>query len=92
MNVMMKIKSDLYAEPDNKGRQKIIKKGIITRANIPLEQVGTIMEIFNTKGKLIKNECKIYLPEIGFMTVNHSFDYVKDLKDSISNTGKKIGF
>ena len=79
--INLKIISNLYSDPDEKGNDRLIKKGIRTTINVDVDNIEYPTQIFNEKGKVLKNQCKIHLKDIGPITVNHSFEYLKKLKD-----------
>lgn len=53
--------SSLYSEPDSKGNQKLIKDGILSTIIFDTEEIKTIEEVTDTKGKIRKDSCIVYL-------------------------------
>ncbi len=73
--------SSLYSDPDEKGFSKCIKRNIKTKINIDVDYLEYPSQIYNDKGKVLKNKCKVQIRDVGSMTVNHSYEYIKKLKD-----------
>ena len=80
--INLKVISNLYSDPDESGNDRLIKKGIKTLINVDIDNLEYPTQIFNARGRVLKNQCKINLRDVGPLTVNHSFEYIKKLKDS----------
>lgn len=89
MEVTLKIKDNLYTDPDESGRSKLIKKGCVTNLIVDTNDIITIGELINEKGKILKSYSRLHIKEAGPIVVNHSVDYIKKLKTPTLN---KIGF
>ena len=83
MLVELKIPIDLYSE-DKEGKEKLVKRNVITRQYIDTEEIRNPQEVFNTKGNVIKNRCKILLLNVGQVLINHSYESIKSLKEETS--------
>lgn len=92
MRVHLKLISDLYSLPDKNGKQKLIKKDILTRLWINIQDIRYVEEIFDVKGKIIKGVCAIKVDQES-LRVKHSYE---DIVDMVENNHKKrdieIGF
>lgn len=90
--IELKLKTDLYSEPDKKGKQKILKRNIPTRIFVHREDIKSVGEVYNKKGKVLTKECKIHILDIGPLIVSHSYEYIKQLKEEEEQKNTKIGF
>ena len=91
-------KTDLYEftvlndleRTDREGKTYIYKKGVITHSSFYLADIAGIGEIYNQKGRVLKEECSIFHADLGRMVVKHKY---KDLYNIIngSNRREKIG-
>lgn len=77
----LKMISNLYTEEDEKGESKLIKKNIRTKINVDIDNIEYPTQIFNAKGRVLKTQCKVQLKDIGSLTVNHPYEFIKRLKD-----------
>lgn len=84
MKVELKVLTDLINE-----KNKIIKKNIITKYLVDTENIQLPQEIFNSKGTVMKNKCKVVIKDIGSLIVNHSFTYIKGLIETKTIKGFK---
>ena len=83
------VTSDLYSQPDAKGKQKLIKKGIITRLLVNTHDIKYVEEAFDTKGRIIPGVCDVIIDQ-NYKRLNHSFDEICDLVlPPLSKTGFK---
>lgn len=57
--MIFRIKSDVYSQPDEEGNSKLIKKGVVTRMEIPINQIRMVEEIVTSKGQVSKTSCSI---------------------------------
>lgn len=78
MKIEVKIKSSLYTDPDEKGKQKLIKRNIITKRIINVDDKTAVEEVIDNKGKILKNCCRIFTREEPIV-VNHNYEYIKNL-------------
>lgn len=91
--IELRIKEDLYSEPQREGdRRKLIKKGVITKVKPYLEDIRLIGTVVNNKGIEAKNYCKIYVRDIGFIVVNHSYAEIDEIQQSGHQPKKAVGF
>lgn len=95
MEVTLKIKDNVYEEIEEQVEDKIlvkrvlVKKNVITNLNIDTNDILLITDHINSKGNIKKNYCRIHLKEVGQILVNHSRQYVSNLKQHKFNA---IGF
>lgn len=85
---------DLYTEPDSKGKEKLLKKGIRVKQSININDIISWDQIFNSKGTVLKNKCRIYVKDLGPVIVNTSTEEIQKLKDENHKLNKRpsIGF
>lgn len=74
----LKVLSDLYTPPNAKGKQKCIKKNIITRLLINTTDIRYVEEVIDNKGFILKDTCSIKVDQEN-MRVKHNFDDIKKL-------------
>lgn len=91
MEIILKIKDNLYKESEDGKIRKLIKKNVITNLNVDTNDILTISDCLNNKGNVIKNYCRIHLREVGPVIVNHSREQISKLKQSRYNHNQ-IGF
>lgn len=77
-----KVIKDLYDEPDEAGESKLIKKGIITKQLLELDELS-ISEVINNYGRIYKNRCLIQHRDLGQIMVMHKYNDIKELKQPI---------
>lgn len=83
--------SSLYSEPDNKGKQKLIKSSIVTKISMYVDDIQAHEEAVGRKGNILKNNCKIYHRNLGTLIVKASYNEISDLKTN-SNKPQPAGF
>jgi hypothetical protein len=59
---------------------KIIKTNLITRWLVDLDDIRSICESYNSKGKIHKNRCIVYHKDEGYKVVLGSYDKIVKLK------------
>ncbi len=74
MKIEIKISVDLVSQ-----KNKLIKKDIHLRQMIDTEDIYSQQEIFNQRGNLVKNKCKIFVKDLGPLIVSHSYNEIKEL-------------
>lgn len=86
--------SSVHSDPDKKGKQKLIKRNIITKISVYLDDIQGHEQVFDKMGKLLTGYCRLYHINMGPIVVKHSYKYVSTLKDKQHNedTPKQIGF
>lgn len=77
-----KVVKDLYDEPDREGLSKLIKKGIITKQLIDLDEIS-ISEVISNYGRVYKNRCLVQHRDLGHIMVMHKYSDIKQLKQPI---------
>lgn len=53
--------SSLYSDPDKNGNQKLIKDGILSTIIFDTDEIKTIEQVTDKKGKVKKDACIVYL-------------------------------
>lgn len=87
MRIQLKTPIDLYDGPE--GKEKLIKRGIITLYAVDTQDIISHQEIPNTKGNIYKDRCKVFIRDIGPLLVKHSFE---ELEKILQSDKTKIGF
>lgn len=90
MRVRLKVKSNIYGE-DKEGQEYLIKRGVVKTLSLDIHDIGPVTDAFNDKGDILKTFCEVHIQDIGFVKVNHSREYVENLKDHIVITGFRRG-
>ena len=91
--VELRISTNLYSEPDNKGKQKLIRKNIPTKISIYLEDIQAHEEVFDNSGKILPKVCRIHHKTLGALVVKHPYTQITQLKNkTISTKTISIGF
>lgn len=85
--IELKIVSDIISD-DEDGSQKVVKRNIISRCIINLEDITGIAEIITAKGKTYKSITRVQHRDIGPLVIRGNYDKIKEL---IYKTNK-IGF
>lgn len=89
MEVILKIRDNLYQESEDGKTRKLIKRNVLTNLNIDTNDIISISDVLNNKGSILKNYCRIHIKEIGPVIVNHSREYISNIKQHKFN---QIGF
>lgn len=72
--------SNLYSEADAHGKTKLIKKNILTRISVYIDDIQAHEHVFDSKGKVLTSYCRIYHINIGPLVLKHSYKYISDIK------------
>ena len=91
MKTELKVISSLWSKPDADGITHCIKKNIITRREVHVEDILSHEEIYNEKGVILKTQCVVILDKQGMTVVKHSYDYISNVVDKREKM-KQIGF
>ena len=95
MEIVLRIKDNVYDEIEKQVgdkifvKRKLVKKNVITNLNIDTNDILLISDHLTHKGSISKNYCRVHLKEVGQILVNHSRQYVSNLKQPKLNV---IGF
>ncbi len=91
--MMVEIKQifNLYDEND-KGKKKLIKKNILIKRQVNVNDISNPSQIINDKGSIVKKKCKIYVKDVGELIINHSYEYISDLIMNKGKSKQQIGF
>lgn len=91
-HVELQFKVDAMKPPDKKGKQKVLKRGIIRRWVFNTEHLSMPSQVINAKGNIDKRSCQVHIQELGFVIVNHSYEYIKSLIHRKEPERNPIGF
>lgn len=84
-DIELTVKTNIYS-PD----KKLIKRNVIRKIYVNIFDIKNPREILNKKGDIVKTACEITIKDFGDIVVNHSYDYIKNLKEEEIKT--IIGF
>ncbi len=87
-----KIIVDLYSTPDAEGKQHLIKKNIIKRKTINIEDIKSVEQVTSEKGKIVKDKCLIEYTNDNAIIVKAKYSEVYQLINGIVGNAKAIGF
>ncbi len=82
---------DIYSDPDKDGKQILIKKNVVKRKSINLNDIKSIEEISNDKGKVMKSMCIVEY-EGKSIVVKHKYTDLHNLIRRTESASKPIGF
>lgn len=85
--IELRIVSDIILDNED-GSQKVVKRNILSRCIINIEDITGIAEVITAKGKTYKSITRVQHRDIGPLVVKGNYDKVKEL---IYKTNK-IGF
>lgn len=74
MKIEINVPVDLMSE-----RNKIIRRNIIIKHFVDIEDIKTPQQIFNSKGNIVKNKCKVIIKDLGQIIIGHSYEYIKNI-------------
>ncbi len=83
--VELVVKANIY-----NSKKSLIRKNASRRIYIDVLDIKNPREVFNTKGNIVKGECELHIKDLGDLIVNHSYEYIKKIKEEKQNN--KIGF
>ncbi len=75
-------------DPEN---PKIVKLNLTTRWLVDLDDIRSITESYNSKGKIHKNRCIVYHRDEGYKVVLGNYNKLSKLKLDIKINGFKYG-
>lgn len=91
MLTTLTIREHLFKEV--KGKSVCIKRNVTYRREIDTNDILEHAEVYNKHGKIIQRVCAIKLKDDSSVIVNHSFDYISELKRPVTvkgfNNGRK---
>jgi len=93
--IELRVKEDLYDNPKKEGgRPPLIKKGVVTKIKPYLEDIRLVGTVVNHKGKELKDFCKVFIRDIGFVVINHTFEEIDKIQHEYNNgrSSKTVGF
>ena len=77
--VELKYLSDIYKDT-KEGKSRPIKLNIQAKMFIDIKDIVGVVETFNGKGKVYKNQCAIHHMEMGRIFIKHKYEFIKNLK------------
>ena len=88
--------TDLYSDPDKNGKQVLLKKNILLKVDIDLDEITRIEEVIGRNNKPHKKKCLIYWSNQQIpILVQHNYKQLQELKErSLANNKHNtvIGF
>lgn len=85
------ITGNFSAEDKDTGEVRVIKRNVTTRISFPVEDIFSHEEVVNSRGKILKNRCRLYLNnDLKEIVVNRSYDTITKLR--CTKVVKVIGF
>lgn len=86
--------TDLYSQPGKDGKSTLIKKNILTKIDVPIDEIYYIEEVIGQSGKVLKNKCTIVVSQQQIpIIVNYNYNKLITLVHNMRK-GKtsEIGF
>lgn len=72
---------------------KVIKRNLPVKKLVSIQDIKNPTQIFNKKGTVIKNKCRIYLKDEGELVINKSYEQVKRIiTEEKTKPQAQIGF
>lgn len=82
---------DIVEEKDDK--INVIKKNLRVKKLVAVLDIKNPTQVYNEKGKLIKNKCRVYIKDEGEITINFGYEQMKELLTQKTNQPPNlIGF
>jgi len=88
---IFKTVSDLVKE-DIEGNSKVVKKDIITKCQINVDDIICHGEIYNDRGKVLKSMIRIHVKDVGNFIVKEKFDIIESLRNEVDKRTKIKGY
>lgn len=90
----LKFYINIISDDSTEESVKYIKKNVLVRKVVSIYDIKNPTQLINSKGKIVKNKCRIFIKDEGELTVNHPY---KEMVNLIRNFTKissstKIGF
>ncbi len=86
MEIELNIKTDIYSHKNPK-KPVLIKRNQIAKISTYTEDILLVKQIFTNKGEVDKSYCSLTIKDLGEIVVNHSYDYVRSIRDSKTQIG-----
>jgi|SRR5690554_2760701 len=83
--------NDLYEE-DDEGNSILIKKDMSLKHTCCVRDIDSVTQMFNEKGRIKKDRCKITIRDGSIYTVKGSYDTIKDVVFPKKNHTATTGF
>lgn len=79
--MVFKTKTDIYETDQATGQRSLVKKGLITNIDIPIEEIYAVENAYNTKGKILKNSCRVFMRnDIREVVIMKSFEGMEKIR------------
>lgn len=91
MIVTLKYPISIYKEV--KGKPVLAKKNCPFQMTLDLDDINVIETVFNEKGNLVTNKCRIHLESVGWQVLDYPHQKLVELKSTPlppSNIGFKL--
>lgn len=91
---MIEITYNIDIAEERNGKVKVIKKNLPVKKLVAIHDIRNPSQVFDKKGKLLKNKCSILLKDEGEVVINRSYESIKKLITETRSTvpQKLIGF
>lgn len=87
MRITLQVLTDIYSKPDKTGKQKLIKRNVISRKQFETCEI-LVEEYLNAKGIASKKWCMLKCAD-DYFRVNHRFEDIEKLTGHIKVEGFK---
>ena len=91
MERVIKILTDIYTNPDPKGRQKLLRKDVERLRRIRVEDIQFIEHSLASNGKISKKHCIIKMFD-EYQKINHTFEETKNWLTNTEYINNSLGF
>ena len=81
--ILLPYKTDIYKE-DAKGKEKLVKRGVLRYAELEPEYIRDITEYIDDKGQIALNKCIIYHETLGQRVFDLPVDEARRLRSIVS--------
>lgn len=76
---MIEITYNIDIAEERNGKVKVIKKNLPVKKLVAVHDIRNPSQVFDKKGKLLKNKCSILLKDEGEVVINRSYESIKKL-------------
>lgn len=77
---------------DKEGKDHIVRRDVVSKAYFDIRDIMGTMEIWGNNGKKFKTQCRIFIKDIGEMTVKEKYENVQKLLKDTNGVTKVGGF
>lgn len=91
---MIEITYNIDIAEERNGKVRVIKKNLPVKKLVAVHDIRNPSQVFDKKGRLLKNKCSILLKDEGEVVINRSYESIKKLITETRSTvpQKLIGF